>query len=242
MKAALPISAMQESGERLKKAREAAGYPSASAFANANGLTVSTYVSHENGTRGLTVSAAKRYAAILGIGWQHLIDAAPDVRAVTPNRGLTPENLVNESNVRFGNVLTRPDGRDLIPVLGATEGGDNGAFHYNGETVDRVARPPFLAGATHGYALYVVGESLAPRYHPGEIVYVHPGKPVTVGSYVVIQVKAPDGGETPLAFLKRLVRRTAKTVFLEQYNPKRTIEIPTADVVSIHRVVGAGES
>lgn len=158
-----------------------------------------------------------------------------------PKGGLTPETLVNESNV-YGMVpLTRRDPRDLIRVLGATEGGDNGSFYFNGETVDQIARPPFLAGATNGYALFVQGDSMVPRYYPGETVYIHPNKPVVIGSYVVVQVLGKDEGGPPLSFLKRLVRRTAETVFLEQHNPAKTIEVPTGSVVSMHRVVGGGD-
>lgn len=51
-----------EIGKRLAKARERAGYPSASAAAEAMGIPVATYVQHENGTRGFRFDRAERYA------------------------------------------------------------------------------------------------------------------------------------------------------------------------------------
>lgn len=232
-----------EPSARLRQAREEAKYSSASAFANAHGITVSTYVSHENGARGLTVDAAKRYASLLNVTWQWLIDGqSKGVEKNSPSRVLTGKSLATEPELYGFAPLTRPDPRDVIPVLGATEGGEDGSFPFNGEAIAFVIRPPFLAGATNGYALFVAGHSMTPRYNPGETVYVHPTKPVTPGCHVVIQVRDPDDEAVPRAFLKLLVRRTAKTVILEQYNPKRTFEVPTQEVVSIHLVVGSSTS
>jgi len=130
---------------------------------------------------------------------------------------------------------------DKVPVMGIAEGGDEGWSLWNGEIVDYVQRPSPLAGAPQGYATYVFGTSMEPRYHPGEIIYVHPGKPVTIGSYVLVQVKAKHDGEPPGALVKRLSRRTAQKIVLEQFNPPKTFDIPVKDVVSIHRIVGSGE-
>lgn len=52
---------------RLKYARMSAGYTSAVGFASANGITESTYASHENGTRGITLFSARKYARILEV-------------------------------------------------------------------------------------------------------------------------------------------------------------------------------
>ena len=54
---------------RLREARDRAGYPTAAAFAKAHDLTESTYRSHENGSRGLTMAAARLYAELLGVPW-----------------------------------------------------------------------------------------------------------------------------------------------------------------------------
>jgi phage repressor protein C with HTH and peptisase S24 domain len=88
----------------------------------------------------------------------------------------------------------------------------------------------------------VVGDSMEPRYHSGELVYVHPGRPVDVGAYVLVQVKPKEDGDAPRAVVKRLVRRSATKVTLEQFNPKKTIELKANDILSMHRVVGSGEA
>lgn len=135
-----------------------------------------------------------------------------------------------------------PVAGDRIPVLGAGQGGSEGWFPWNGEIVDYVARPPHLAGATQAYAVYVAGSSMEPRYFAGELVHIHPGKPVTVGAFVLVQVRPEGDGEAPRAFMKRLVRRTANKVTLEQFNPPKEFDLKAADILSMHRIVGSAES
>jgi SOS-response transcriptional repressor LexA len=161
--------------------------------------------------------------------------------------GVAPDTLrfggpPSRSNVRAPFLRLPPaTPGDRIPVMGVGEGGGEGKSLWNGEVVDYVARPPALAGAPNGYATYVVGTSMEPRYHPGELIYVHPGKPVMAGAYVLVQLKPPAEGEPPLALIKRLVRKAGHRYVLEQFNPQRQFEVPVKDVVSIHRVVGSGE-
>lgn len=59
------------SAERLRLAREKRGFSSAQEAADHFGWTVSTYRSHENGTRGLTQEAARKYGAAFRVapGW-----------------------------------------------------------------------------------------------------------------------------------------------------------------------------
>ena len=135
-----------------------------------------------------------------------------------------------------------PIAGDKIPVLGAGQGGSEGFFPWNGEIVDYVSRPPHLAGATQAYAVYVVGSSMEPRYYAGELVHIHPGKPVTTGAFVLVQIRPEAEGETPRAFMKRLVRRTATKVTFEQFNPPKEIDIKAADIMSMHRIVGSAET
>jgi len=58
---------------------------------------------------------------------------------------------------------------------------------------------------------------------------------------VLVQRRARKD-ETPLAVIKRLVKRTPAKITLEQFNPAKVFDIKTADIVSIHRVVGSGET
>jgi hypothetical protein len=139
----------------------------------------------------------------------------------------------------LGELIPTP--RDKMPVYGAGQGSD-GWFPWTGEIVDYVPRPPHVAGATQAYAVYVVGSSMEPRYYAGELVYVHPGKPVTVGAFVLVQVRPPAEGEAPRASMTRLVKRTATKATFEQFNPPKQIDIKASDILAMHRIVGSAES
>lgn len=130
----------------------------------------------------------------------------------------------------------------LIEVMGMAECGPDGWSLWNGEVIDRVPRPPNLAGVPKAYAVYVVGTSMEDRYHPGELAYIHPGKPVTPGCYVLVQLQPKEDGATPRAVLKRLVKRTGNKIILAQLAPAKTFDLKADEILSMHRVVGSGEA
>lgn len=130
---------------------------------------------------------------------------------------------------------------DRIKVLGMAECGPDGWSLWNGEVVDMIPCPPVLSGAPNGFAVYVVGTSMEDRYHPGEIVFIHPGRPVTPGSYVLVQMHAKEG-DAPRAFLKRLVKQTGDKVILQQFEPKKTFTLKRDEILSMYRVVGSSEA
>ena len=41
--------------------------------------------------------------------------------------------------------------------------------------------------------------------------------------------------------MKRLVRRTANKVTLEQFNPAKKIDIKASEILTVHRIVGSLE-
>jgi phage repressor protein C with HTH and peptisase S24 domain len=131
--------------------------------------------------------------------------------------------------------------QERVPVLGMAECGPDGWSLWNGDIIDTIPRPMNLAGAPKAYAVYIVGDSMEPRYYSGELAHIHPGKPVTIGAFVLVQIRPDHDGDTPKAVVKRLIKRSATKITLEQYNPPKKFDIKSDDIVSIHRVVGSGE-
>lgn len=141
-----------------------------------------------------------------------------------------------------------------VPILGTALGGfidlsSNGDIIRVEETVievghviGHVKRPPSVPKGRH-YALYVVGDSMEPRFESGDLLIVDPNRPPAIMDYVVVQL-APDKVEADTAgqdavkssLVKRLVRRTADHIFLEQFNPRVTFKIAREQVAHIHRV------
>jgi phage repressor protein C with HTH and peptisase S24 domain len=186
---------------------------------------------------GITYQAIQQLEA--GGGTKHLV---PIAKAL----GVTAEWLQDGGgpapSSRSSLRAPAPMANDRMQVLGMAECGPDGWSLWNGDVIDMVARPANLAGVPGAYAVYVVGASMEPRYHPGELVHIHPGKPLTVGAYVLVQRRPKNDGDPPLAVIKRLARRTGSKIVLEQFNPPKSFEIKSDDIVSLHRVVGSGEA
>lgn len=135
--------------------------------------------------------------------------------------------------------VTNPD----LPILGSAQCGDDGAFEFNvGEPQGWKRRPPQLDGIRDAYVVYAVDDSMEPRYHSGELVYVDPTQPVRPNCYVVVQLKPIDGTASPRAFIKQFLRQDNDVVYLRQLNPKKDIRIPRGQVESLHRIVLGGDS
>lgn len=123
-----------------------------------------------------------------------------------------------------------------VPLLGTAFGGDAGDFVMGGEDGDYVRRPPALQGRTDVFALFVRGDSMSPRYNPGELIYLERRRPPQNGDYVVVEMKPGPDGSQP-AYLKQLVATTATKLRLLQHNPEKIIEIERKLVLQILRVL-----
>ena len=224
---------------RLREARSDAGYESPTEAAKAMGVAaVSTYLGHENGSRGFG-SEASRYADFFKVNIEWLLTgrglkkksvAQSNVESsIDKNGHKVPDLTTPEFNLRHLAV-------DL-PILGSGACGGDGVFEMNGQVLGLTKRPPKLVGVTGAYALYVNGDSMEPWRFRGRMVLVHPHQPPQIGDFVVVQLHAEDGSENKPAFIKRLVRRTAKDLRLAQYNPPEEMTFPMRKVASIHRII-----
>lgn len=227
---------------RLKQARAAAGFLTPAEAIKKFGWNGSTYMAHENGQNGIRPEPAVEYAEAYGVdpGW--LLTGFGNGPLTTVPK------TANQPRQNYGDALTSTSGgvafdRELprLPVLGMAECGPDGWSLLNGEVIDTIPRPTLLAGAKDAYAVYISGSSMEPRYYAGEAAFIHPGKPVTVGAFVLVQLKPEADGEAPKAVLKRLVKRSGTRVVLEQFSPPKTFELRADEIQSIHRVVGSVE-
>lgn len=137
-----------------------------------------------------------------------------------------------------------------VPLLGTAFGGEweddvELTELRIAEVLDYLARPPSLTEDPDAYAVEIIGDSMAPRFEPGERAFVSPKAAVRPGDDVIVQLRAngdPDtsdiAGQVTEVLIKRLVRRTASFVELRQFNPDRTFQVPHARVRRIHRVRG----
>jgi phage repressor protein C with HTH and peptisase S24 domain len=128
--------------------------------------------------------------------------------------------------------------RDL-PVYTSAEGGD-GALILSTDPIEWVRRPSPLANVKGGYGIYIVGDSMVPRFNPSEIALVHPHLPYRPGVDVVLY---RGDGQDHHAIVKHLRRATTTTWHLTQWNPadgeSREFELSRDEWRVCHVIVGS---
>ena len=220
-------------GKRIKLVREARGGLSQAEFAYRLGRTTRGAVG--NWERGLGIKRANilAIAAKFDVPVEWLATGAGTLDAKA-------SSLSEKPNAVIGDKLTEQG--EYIPLYGHAVGGVDGEFVLNGNKLDEILSPPGLSRARGAYAVTCAGESMEPRYFDGETVYVDPMKRVARGDFVVAQIKHPDEGSPPLAYIKRFVRRNDKEMVLEQFNPAKELRFPHDTVVSVHYIVLGGRA
>jgi phage repressor protein C with HTH and peptisase S24 domain len=214
---------------RLREFRERSGL-SMQALADRAGTTASQVNKLEKGERRLTLDWMTRLATALGIETGDLLPAAERPRAAqTASAGPL------RSETAPGPVLPARDPRDLIPVRSAARGGDEQEMFLTDGPIDYIARPHSLLHVRDAYSIYMIGDSMTPRFRPGQLLHVNPYKPAQAGAGVVA-TKTDN-----VVLIKEFVRRTDTVLFLKQYNPPAELKYPLAEIRDLHTVVGLDE-
>lgn len=125
--------------------------------------------------------------------------------------------------------------RDL-PVYASAQAGPEGMTLVY-EPIEWIERPAPLATVRDAFAMYVVNDSMEPRYRQGDLLLIHPQRPVRPGRDVLVVLRAEAVGE-PRAAVKQLLGLDAERLRLRQLNPPKELEIPRAEVAGLHLVVG----
>lgn len=123
-----------------------------------------------------------------------------------------------------------------FPIYAASEGGDGFSIIHT-DVVEYVRRPSLLEGVPDGYGVLVVGESMVPGYRPGDMALIHPGRPPTRDTDVVLYKGDRRTGDAA-SMIKRLVGFNDKAWKLEQYQPAKIFSVPRTDWPICHQVVG----
>lgn len=176
--------AMGEPHQRLREARERAHYDSAKSAAEAMGVSVATYIQHENGTRGIPASRAERYAKFFRT---------------------TPEWLLYGKLTH--DTLT-PLGPQLFVIGEVAAGVFKEAWKMpEDDWQSYTGRADIAAPAQKRFGLRVMGDSMDLVYPPGTVldcVEYDGNEPVPNGKRVIVQRTRLDG--TVEATVKELVR------------------------------------
>jgi len=115
----------------------------------------------------------------------------------------------------------------------------------SGDIIEYRKRPIVANGIERVYGLYVQGSSMYPAHRDGAFLYAQREVPLRIGDDVVVYLRPQnhedDGERASHVLIKRLVRRSAQYVELEQFQPAKTFRIAMGNVLRIDRVLTADD-
>lgn len=213
----------------LKVAMDAAG-KGPTEVAEAIGTNRQNVTRWSKGQRKLTVAWAKKIAPVVNSTPEKLL-LEGDTSVPLTIRPSGPE----QSDVEKVGEGWPDVGDDWMDVRGVTVGGADAGFYF-GDVIDQVRRPPGIRNAKNVAALNATGDSMVPRFRPGELVYVQLREPAP-GDDVVVELYPENEGDAPKAFLKEMTKTTGRKLYCKQHNPKREIEFDRGEVHRLWRVL-----
>ncbi len=190
------------------------------------------------GERQMKLLEAVQVAAFLGVTQEEVLAHAgaeiePPPRAGPPRRGRPPRS---PDAAPVTSPMPPPPGRsDPIPIRSAARGGNDQEMFLQDGPIGYTPRPANLNGVRSAYAIYMIGDSMEPRYEQGWLLHVNPFKPPTRGRDVVVYKK----GDTVL--IKQFLRWEGDTLVLRQLNPETELRIPRDEIRECHLVVGVDQ-
>ena len=197
-----------------------------------------------NGERQVKLLEAAQIAAFLGVPpeevMRHAGEEASEPRPVIPGRrgrppGSRSRRLAQSPDGAPRPFPSAPPRADSIPIRSAARGGGEQEMFLGDGPIGYTPRPSNLDGVRGAYAIYMVGDSMEPRYQQGWLLHVNPFKPPTRGRDVVVYKK--DGA----ALIKGFVRWDGEVLILQQLNPAQELRVPRAEVSECHLVVGVDQ-
>ncbi|MBF5094664.1 helix-turn-helix domain-containing protein [Azospirillum sp. INR13] len=216
----------------MRELRQAAGL-SQEKLAELAGTSQPQINKLETGQRKMTVDWAVKLAQPLGVEPAVLLGldlpavpaAARPARPAMPPLLRTPPVGVQQAQAAAS-----------MPVRAAARGGVDQEMFLEDGPIDWIARPDYLKNARDPYAMYVVGESMMPRFRPAQLLHVNPHKPPAPGAGVVVVKR------NKAVLVKEFVRRGPDAVVLREYRPAdREFAVPLEDLDTLHTVVGLQE-
>ena len=205
---------METPADRLKAARLKAGYATAKSGAEAMGVTVSTYIQHENGARGFPASRAARYAKFFRVAPEWLLY----------NRG-------EADPVEVEPTLTE------LPLVGPVQAGAWLAIDDSSQE-----EPPMMAAAAdrryphaRQWLREVRGDSMNARnIYPGDFVHIVDlqGAGINLNSGMIVEViRSRDGGSLREITLKEveISDRGVISLWPRSNNPRWTDPVRLGD-------------
>lgn len=171
-----------------------------------------------------------RAASALGVRQEWLASGVGPMRGSEMPASLASVALSGDGELEDAPPIRRKP--QLIPVVGRVQAGDDGLLHI--DDVDHVeGYLSWYANCPEAYALRIRGESMSPRYLPGEFVGVDPCAEVLPSDEVIVSLK--DGRR----MIKRLLWSRDDQACFESVNKNYpNIVLDCQEIERLHLVLG----
>lgn len=120
-----------------------------------------------------------------------------------------------------------------LPVYGTSKVGTESLEIDFDDAQEYVERPFNLFSVQKGYAVFVNGFSMSPRYNHGELLHVNPSRPSKPGDYIIIKCK------NEAAVLRQLDELSQDKIKVSTLNPHKTEEYAAKDIEFMHLIIGS---
>lgn len=184
---------------------------------------------------------------------QKWIDRAAAAFGVEPAAIITPSDEIPASNVIVAQFEKSGPTEAIfndLPIFGTALGApkiiEGDAIEQidlnQGEILGYAKRPAILQGKKDAYALYVQGSSMYPAFSDGDLIAAQRNAPLRIGDDVIVYLRPDnpnddDGERARCVLLKKLVRRSASYIELEQFSPHLVFKIEMNKVLRVDRVL-----
>lgn len=179
-----------------------------------------------------------KIAAELGISevWLRYGTGSPDDKQSTAP-AIKGGSFGNAAKLRVGtdeapSRFAHPSEINDLPVYGIPAGMDGIELDLT-DPVAYTGRPPMLHGNRRGFAVYMNGESMSPRFDHGEMLWIDPVQPPQVGDYVL--VVDTNGFAVP----RQLTEFKSETITVLARNDETESIRTRKDIRYIYKIVGA---
>lgn len=233
------ISASVTIGERIRELRERAGFKQQGKFAEALGLPQSQVSDWETGRyKKLELDNLSRIANIVGVSLFELVNGVEGYEPIARALGRSTTGAAQPQGQEAEEVefdVTEGYKRDDIPVVAEGEASPQPNLFWDedglkSDVEDRISRP-FDVRDPRAYGVRVRGDSMSPRYKPGEVLVVSPSSDVEDGDEVYVALLT---GER----LLKTARRMPGGWILESENrayPSRVVK--KSEIGTMHRIL-----
>jgi|GEM_PF-3396508 len=193
-------------GERIRDLREKAGFKRQGDFAEALGQPQSQVSDWETGRyKKIEIDTLSKISVVVGVTLVELVDGVEGYEALARVLKPRPSTAVSGQEAEELDIdVNTGYKRNDIPVIGEGEASPQPNLFWDeaglrSDVEDRISRP-FDVRDPRAYGVKVRGDSMMPRYKPGETVVVSPNSDVEDGDEVYVALLS---GERLLKIARR---------------------------------------